>query len=81
MRHVPAAHIGEVLADRVPAANDLRVAGLVVTVDDLQFGVFGVQGEQRRRVALLDTAAQRPGIEPLAGHLAVTHWYASLAAC
>src|SRR6202050_341175 len=67
VRHVPAAHVGEVLADRPPAADDLRVAGLVVTVHDVQLGVLGIQAEQCGGVAFLDAAAQRLRIKRLAG--------------
>jgi DNA-binding transcriptional MerR regulator len=64
--HVPPAHVGEVLADRGAAANDLGVAGLIVPVDDVQFGVLGVQAEEGGGVALLDAAPQCLRVERLA---------------
>src|ERR1039458_9423423 len=67
VRHVPAAHVGEVVADRLPAADDLRVAGLVVAVHDVQLGVLGIQAEQRCGVALLNATAQCLGVKRLAG--------------
>src|ERR1035438_4878909 len=67
VRHVLAAHVGEVVADRHPPADDLRVAGLVVAVHDVQLGVLGIQAEQRCGVALLDAAAQCLGVKRLAG--------------
>src|SRR5262249_49385529 len=69
------AHVRVVLADRRAAADDLRVARLIVAVDDVQLCVLRVEAQQRRRVALLDAAAQRLGVEGLAGagHLAGAH--------